>query len=226
MALYEVTLRQRYFDQLSINVFSYFSPTGGLATPSALELLTLMGFIPSGDPLAFPDGSIADLLWNSQVAETLFLSVEARELYSVTDFYEAAYSPAIPGGNDGGQGAPPFVAMGLYTARVRLDVKRGFKRFVGIGESFIDAGGVINSGMLAGLSALAEGMSDVLGGVSAFYNPCVISREKVIDPEDGKVSYELYPTEAEQEEHIAYPLVWTPYNEVRSQVSRQYGRGQ
>jgi len=225
MALYEVTLRQSYYDQLCVNTFSYYVPPSIGVTPSALELLTLLGFIPSGSPLAFPNDTLADAIWTFQSSAVLFLSAEARELYSLTDFYEAAYSPAIDGNLDTGDDMSPFVAYGFYSARVRTDIRRGFKRFVGVTEGVIDNGGVIGSGLVANLTDCADKMSEVLGGATATYEPCVISREKVVDPDTGKVTYQLYADEAEQEEHVASPLEWTYYTTVRSQTSRQYGRG-
>lgn len=225
MALYEVTLRQRYYDQLCVNTFGYITAVGIGVTPNALELLTLLGFIPEGDPPAFPADTFANELWTWQPDVLTFLSAEARELYSVSDFYEAAYSPAIEGNLGSSDTAPPFVAYGFYTARVRLDIRRGFKRFVGVSENLIDPGGVLGASVLAGMADIAEKMSEELVGLTAAYIPCVISREKIVDPDTGKVSYELYGTEAEQEEHTAFPVVWSPYTEVRSQVSRQYGRG-
>jgi len=225
LALYEITLRQRYYDQLCVNVFSYHVPAGVGVTPTALELLTLAGFIASGDPLEFDADTLAYQLWLWQNSGVTFLTAEARELYSVSDFYEAAYSPAIPGNLAATDSAPPFVAYGLYTARVRLDIRRGFKRFVGVSENLIDPGGELGAAVLAGMADLAEAMSAILDGATANYRPCVISREKIVDEETGAVSYQLYPTEAEQEEHIAFPVVWSPYDQVRSQVSRQYGRG-
>jgi len=225
MPLYEVTLRQSFASQLCINVWSYFVPSGGFVTPSALELLTLMGLIPSGDPLEFPEDTIAGELWALQQASVLFLSAECRELYSDTDFYEAAYSPAIAAGKTGGTSESPFTAYGFFTDRVRLGIRRSFKRFVGVDELYVDPAGVLTDPALDAQQLVADAMSAILGGVTAFYNPCTISREKVVDPDTGKVTYQLYETEAEQEEHIAAPLVWHGYDTVRSQTSRQYGRG-
>jgi hypothetical protein len=225
MPLYEVTVRQSYFDQLCINVFSYFVQGGVGVTPTSLELLTLMGLIPTGSPLAFPADSVAETIWGIQDDDVLWLSAEARELYSVTDFYEAAYSPPIEGAQTDNQGLPPFNAWGFYSARVRTDIRRGFKRFVGVPEAYVDNGGAVASTIVADLVDVTDAMSELLSGVSAVYQPCVISREKVVDPDTGAVSYQLYATESEQEEHCAYPLVWTHYNTVRSQTSRQYGRG-
>lgn len=226
MALYEVTLRQRFADQLCINVWNYFVVGGGFVTPSSLELLTLMGFIPSGDPLEFPADTVADAIWGLQDNDVTFLSAEARELYSVTDFYEAAYSPAIPAGRSTGTSEAPFIAYGFFTSRVRTDIRRGFKRFVGVDELLLDPLGVITDPGLALMDTLADAMSETLGGVTASYQPAVISRNKVVDVGTGAVTYELYATEAEQEEHVASPLAWAPYSTVRSQTSRQYNRGQ
>jgi len=225
MPLYEVTLRQRYFSQDIVNVFGYFVPPVLAAAPNALELLSLMGFIASGDPLEFGAGSIAESLQSIQNAGVEFISAEARELYSFADFYEAVYDPPLVGTFSGGDAVAPFVAYGLFSARIRLDIKRAQKRFVGVSEGQMSAGGTIGSSMLGFLADLGDLMSVVLAGAAADYNPCVISREKVIDPDTGAVTYQLYDTEAEQEEHIAYPLVWSPHTTVRSQTSRQYGRG-
>jgi len=228
MALYEVALRQSYFDQQCINVFSYNAPSDLISTPSALELLELMGFIPTGDPLAFPEGTIADALATIQSDNVQYLSVEAKELYSLTDFYEAAYSPPLTGLNTGGDSMSPFVAYGLFSNRVRLDIKRATKRFVGVMEADVAAGGTLSSGSLTEVTALADLMSVQLEGTTAYYQPCVISRlkEPIPDTEPVRYRYVLYPDPADQNEHVASGITFAPYTTVRSQTSRQYGRGQ
>jgi len=228
MPLYEVTLRQSYYDQQCINVWSYYSGPAIGATPSALELLTLMGFIPEGDPLEFPADTIAAALAVIQSDNVQYLSVEAKELYSLTDFYEAAYAPPLTGLNTGGDSMSPFVAYGSYSRRVRTDIRRAFKRFVGVMEADVQAGGTLTSGSITENTTLATAMSDVLAGSTASYSPAVISRLKEAIPDTDPVRYRyvLYPTEAEQEEHTAFNLTFAPYTVVRSQTSRQYGRGQ
>jgi hypothetical protein len=225
MALYEVTLRQRYFQQLVINTFSYATLPGIGVTPSALELLTEMGLIAAGDPLEFPADTFAAQLQSIQNGSVEFLAAEARELYSLTDFYEAVYSPPIEGTWAAVSAESPLVAYGFYTDRVRLDIRRGTKRFVGVTEDAVDPGGNVSVAMLDFLADVAEKMSEVLVGTTAAYAPAVISRERVVDPETERVTYQLYATEAEQEEHTAVGVTWTPYTTVRSQTSRQYGRG-
>jgi len=228
MAFYEVTLRQRYFDQLCINVFPYYVAQTVGQSPNALELLTELGFIPTGDPLAFPADTLAAALAVVQSDNVQYLSVEARELYSLTDFYEAAYSPPLTGLNTGGDSASPFVAYGVYSNRVRTDIKRGFKRFVGVMEADMLAGGVLTSGSLGELTDLAEKMSEVVLGTSAAYSPAVFSflKEEVPDSDPVRYRYVKYPDPADQAEHTAFDLTYAPYTVVRSQTSRQYGKGQ
>jgi len=228
MALYEVTLRQRYFDQACINTWNYAAEDGLGVTHSALELLTLMGFIPEGDPLALPADTVAALILAQQNAGVEWLSVEARELYSLTDFYEAAYSPALTGGLTSGDAMSPFVAYGLFSNRVRTDIRRGFKRFVGVSEGQVSSGGVLSGGALTWMTSVADAMSETLDGVASSYFPCIVSRLKEAIPDTDPVRYRyvLYPDPAEQDEHIALNVSWASYTQVRSQTSRQYGRGQ
>ena len=225
MAFYEVTLRQRYNGQLCINVWSYFVVPGVGISPNSLELLSLMGFIPEGDPLAPPEGTIAALLLNRQNTSTEWLAVEARELYSVVDFYEGAYSPPLVGATASDSAMSPFDAYGFYSSRTRTDIRRAFKRFVGVSEGQVGAFGALVSGALEDMVELAEAMSAVLVGDFANYYPAVISRKRVVDEGTGRVTYELYPDEAEQAEHTAYGIVWAPYTTVRTQTSRTPGRG-
>lgn len=225
MALYEVVLRQRYYDQNVINVFSYQADSGLGLSPTALELLELMGFIATGDPLEFPADTIASNLQSIQNAAVFFMSVEARELYSVTDFYEAAYSPPIQGTWASVNTNAPFEAFGLRTNRVRLDVRRGTKRFVGVSEDTVNPGGELTTAMVGFLADLSELMSEVLAGAISTYHPAIIPRERVVDEETGRVTYQLYASPSVQEDLTAVDVVWQPYTQVRSQVSRQYGRG-
>lgn len=224
MALYEVTVRGSLYGQSVINVFSYSVTTGVIVTPSASELLNLMGFVPVGDPAELPAGTLF-AAWRALVSvDVNFLSVEARELYSLTDFFEVAYSPAEVGGQ-ANSAFSPFVAFGVFSNRVRTDIRRGFKRFAGVTEAQVDAGGDLEAGAVTALALVASKMSLVLSGATADYSPSVISREKVIDPVTGKVTYQLYADPVEQFEHTARGVTYAGYDTVRSQTSRQYGRG-
>jgi len=121
---------------------------------------------------------------------------------------------------------PPFVAYGLKSTRTRTDIRRGTKRLAGVLEADVQAGGELTSGAKTLVANLAEKMGEILVGATANYSPAVISRERVVDEETGKVTYRLYASESVQEENTMFDVSWQGYDFVRSQVSRQYGRGQ
>lgn len=224
MPLYEVTVRGSLYGQSTVNVFSYAVPDVLLATPTAAELLALLGFVPIGDPAELPTDTLF-AAWRALVSvDVNFLSAEARELYSLTDFFEVAYSPAEVGGQ-ANSAFSPFVAFGLFSNRVRTDIRRGFKRLAGVTEAQVDAGGVLASGAETDLALVATRMSAMLAGAAADYFPAVISREKITDEVTGKVTYQLYDDPAVQYDHTAVGVTYAGYENVRSQTSRQYGRG-
>lgn len=221
-AVYVVTVRGVLFDQAIVNDFAYVDANVSSA-PTALELLTLLGFIPTGSPPDFPASTVASA-WEAIASESYqFLEAQCANLYSVFDFYTAPYSPAILGGIAVAAGTPTL-AFGLKSNRVRTDIRRGFKRFAGVVDDATDAGGIIAPTFDALLTVLAAEMSAVLTGASASYQPAVLSYEAYTTP-SGKTAYRPRATEALQLDHAAYPLTWAQYSQIRTQTSRQYGRG-
>lgn len=224
MAIYTVTLRGLYYGQQIINTFAYVSAGTGSPTPSAFDLLNAMGFIPSGDPPALPDETIFAFIRGLVNNNMAFTEVEARNLYSVTDFYLFGYSPAVVGLIDGID-VSPMTAYGLRSNRVRTDIRRGFKRFCGVVEEATTNGGFLVGGYITTLADVADAMSEVLEGTfEATYQPSILSYEMYTVP-PAKPAYRPYETEEEQLEHAAIGVTWAGYDTVRSQVSRQYGRG-
>jgi len=224
MALYEVTLRGFYRSQQVINRFHYHNPVVGGATPNALGLLTLLGFIPIGEPPALPADTLFDSILALVNGGVGFSEVEARNMYSATDFYLAAYDPEIPG-TVAGVETSPVLAFGLRSNRTTLAVGRGFKRFTGVTEEDMLAGGDLASAAVARVTAVADQMSAVVGEFpQGDYSPCVLAFHKYVAP-SGRDAYRPWDTEAEQEEHMAVGVVWAGYPRVRTQTSRQYGRG-
>jgi hypothetical protein len=72
-------------------------------------------------------------------------------------------------------------------------------------------------------------LSQVIAGVTVAFKPVILGKLRYQTNEGetpAKYAYKLYPTEAEQLEHVADVGVWFPYTQVRTQGSRQYGRGQ
>lgn len=221
-AIYEVTLRGAMNLQATVNAFHYVV-TDVLATPTALNLLTLMGFIPTGDPPLLPEDTLFASLRACVSEDVHFVEVEAREMYSVTDFYTAPYSPAVPGIQDQ-PASSPVLAWGLRSNRVRTDVRRGYKRLPGVTEANMDAGGAVGADQLTVLTALATAMSATLTGLGGPYMPAVLAFEEYTTPR-GRSAYKPYATRDEQLAHAAYAVSWQPYDVVRTQNSRQYGRG-
>lgn len=216
--LYEVTVRSTYNAKDCVNVFGY-AVSGGLSAPNALELLTLMGFIPSGDPLAYPAGTVFAAWLGTVSSGVVFIEAEARELYSLTDFYLA---PILPGtvGALTGTAMSAYNAFSLSTNRIRVDIRRGQKRLVGVTEESVGAFGGLTGTTQTDMDALAALMSAELVGGSATYSPAIISRERV-EVSPGVVEYHLYATEAEQLDHTAFPVTWTAKDTITTQNSRK-----
>ena len=223
MAFYEITLRSVYKLQQCINRFPYWADTSGFQAPSALELLVLAGFIPDPDT-----GLIdSDTLFASIIAlvsgGVFFVSAEARELYSISDFYEAGYSPGFQGG-EAVVGSAPFLAFGLTSSRVLTTVKRGSKRFVGVTEDDIDEGGALSTDAITRLALVGERMSANFSGESSVYEPATFGFEPYTTA-SGRTAYRKFTDPDDQLEHTAHPVVYSVMANVRSQTSRQYGRG-
>lgn len=221
-AIYEVVLRSTFQSKSCINVWHYVENTP-LAVPTALQLLQLMGFIPLGDPPELPaTGLFADI--RALVSNTMsFVEVSAQEMYSLTDFYLAGFSPVVPG-EFAGVATTPVLAYALQSNRVRTDIRRGMKRIAGVTEEGMTTGGYTTGTPSALLDSLAVNMSASLTEVGVAYRPAIVSLERKTKP-DGTVYYEKYATRDEQLEHTAFPVSWSAYPMVRTQGTRQYGRG-
>lgn len=228
MAIFEVLLYQTYFGQRTVNRFNYVSSgTTGTALPS-FALVSAMGF--AADSIvagAFPSGTIARYMQQTQSSAVIFDSVFCRDLYSDTDFYESFY----PGGIVGvvaGEALSPTMAYGFVSNRANLSIRRSTRRLVGVTESAQSTGGIVSAGTKAGLDIIAAAFSEVLTytgeGASLSFTPATLSREEYTTP-SGRRAYRKYPTEAEQLEHAAVGIVWGAYMQLRTQTSRQYGRG-
>lgn len=235
MAILELVLSATYMGQRTINRFNYVS-TG---TPASVSLsfalayafgAIYVGEVPVG---AYPSGTpmkaIANLISNSLV----FDNVLTKDIASVTDFYSTPFIPAYTGGYVG-DGASPALAFGFLSNRVRSDIKSGQKRFPGVTEEIMGVGGVV--GVAAGslMALAADAMSAVLTyddeGNTLSFTPAICSLERYEVERDGiptgRFAYRYYEDPAEQLAHTAVGVTWSPKGTVRTQVSRQYGRGQ
>lgn len=225
--LYELTMFGTFFNQAVVNRFNYLSQGEPASVLGSFGLMKAFGAIP--DNLIYPAGSLFVTLMGGLSSQLKITSVVARAaaLYAPTDFYERPFPTPYVGGNSG-QALSPAMAYGFRTSRIRLDIDRGTKRFAGVTETESDAGGVLSAATMAFLTSVATKMSAPLTyndeGNTVTYTPCVVGKEKYTTPK-GQKAYRYYPTLAEQLDHIATGILWQPYDTVRTQTSRQYGRG-
>lgn len=228
MAILEGILAGSLGNQLIINRFHYVgSGDAGPVTPS-FALLAALGFIaPTSPATAFQSGTFAFSLQDNVCDDYAFKSFYVRNLYDVTDFVEQAYPAGIVGAKTTECMSPAF-ALGLTASRVRTDIKRASKRFAGIPENLTDNLGVLNATGLAVANAWADKLSDVLsytaGGASYTLTPAVLGLQEYTTP-SGKRAYRPYSTEAAQLAHVATGFEYAPVVQIRTQASRQYGRG-
>lgn len=231
MALLELTLQATFQGQEIINRFNYVSTGTPAAVSLSFALTSAFGCI--YDTVALPPGYPANTpfaaIRASQHVAVSYDQVSVVDVYSATDFYETPFLQAATGARTG-EAMPPFVAMGYRTGRVRRDIRRGTKRFVGLSES--DVNGIAYTGSFTPLlTAVANKLGATLTyddeGNTISFAPVVVGKKKYTpDPlRPERVAYKYYPTLTEQLDHIATGASWDYYSTPRSQTSRQVGKG-
>lgn len=225
--LYEVTLVGTMFEQQVVNRWTFQQGGTPAAVSGSFALASAFGAIPSVAPVVWPANTIFDDLRKITSRSVQYDELVVKNLYSVTDFYTVPFNSVV--GLVAEDATSPTLAWGFRTNRTRLDINRGQKRFPGVMEGAMLPGGIVTPEHLAAMEILAERMGEVLEytdeGNTLTYTPVIIGKQKIVDPETGKVSYQLYSTYAAQAEHLMGSLVWTPLDTVRTQTSRQYKSG-
>lgn len=228
MPLYEATLEQRYFGQQCINRWNFQSPTPPSGSSGAFLCAVAMGAVAGDTAPAFDPGLILGKLQQLQVIQAVYVQLVIKMLYSVTDFYTYAF-PSGTTGAGGGEGLSPVMALGYTSDRTRADIRRSQKRFTGLAESVVDAGGTLTSAFATSAQVLGTIMGNpsvaLVDGVATIFSPVVLGREKYHPPGKTTWAYRYWPTEAEQLTHVAPINDFTVKQSARSQTSRQYGRG-
>jgi len=225
--LYELTMLGTYFNQQIVNRFNYLMTGTPAAVSGSFGLMDAFGAIDTGG--VFDDTKPFFRIMYALSSSFVVNSIVARAcaLYDPVDFYERPFVTPYAGTNSG-QAMSPTSAYGFRTNRVRLDIDRGTKRFVGVTETQVDAGGVIAGAALTALGVVADSMSEIIEyedeGATLQYAPVVVAKQEYTTP-SGKRAYRYYSTLATQLEHVATSILWQPYATVRTQNSRQYGKG-
>ena len=225
MAIYEVTLMQEFRGVQTINRFNYILSGVPAAVTGSYALIEALGYANSSTQTPL---TVLGHLQACQHEEVEFVNIVAKNLYSVTDFYETPFLPGTVGTIGSVDALPPFVSFGFKTNRVRSDVARGTKRFIGLNETWVNGGTLVESALTA-LNTLSGAMSATLTyndeGNTLTYTPAVCGKELYTTPKNTQ-AYRYYATEVEQLEHTASGVLWQAYTTARSQTSRQFGRGQ
>lgn len=228
MALYELTLIQRAFQQVTVNRWNYQTSGTPAAVTGAFALVSAFGGIAQGVPPEIPLGTIANAIQYMQTDDVEFISINAFNIYDAVDFYGTPFPSGTTGDHDDVM-LSPASAYGFRTNRTRRDIRRGMKRFVGVGQSTVGDGGIIIGDGVTRTETLADLMGQNIEyddeGNTITFEPVVVSKEKVVDPVSGAVTYRYYPTLVEQEAFLATSVLWEVYPETRTQRSRQYGQG-
>jgi hypothetical protein len=228
MAILELIVNGTLFDQLTVNRFHYvMSGTPAAVTPS-FALCHATGYLASRVTTgSFASGTLAKQHQARTSSAFSFVSAYARNLYSVTDFYESPF-PVNPQGEIGGECLSPLMAFGFVSNRVRTDIRRGMKRFAGVPEASVGSGGTVTGAEYTAQAAWGDVLSDTLTyddeGNTLTFVPAVLGLVEYTTP-SGKKAYKPYATEVLQLEHVAQGVAYVPYTRVRSQNSRQYGKG-
>jgi hypothetical protein len=224
--LYECTLIGNYNGQVElVNRWNYRGDVNGVSGGDAAALVHAMGFAPTGG--TFPVSTIGasiQAITNTIVSWTQCL---CRNVYDPTDFIDLPFSPSAQGAN-AGECLSPINAFGFRSNRTRLDIGRGYKRFCGVSEGESGGGGIVVPAAKTALDALAAQMGAIItftaGGLTDTFTPVVVQKFKLVRA-GRKDVYKYWDTPTEQLAHLAVGVTWEAYNTVRSQVSRQYGRG-
>jgi len=225
----ELTLNTTYFNQKCVNRWNYVASGTPAAVTLSFALMSAMGFL--SVTTSFVTDTIAGLLQDLCSPGVIFNNAIARAVYIDDDFYDNPFLASTLGQTgSSGDSLSPIDTFGFYSSRVKQSIGRGYKRFPGLMEGDVTSGGLIVSGHLTAEEGLADAMGDTLSfddeGNTLSFVPCVVQKEKYTVTLSGKDAYRYYADQAVQLTHTAQGINWTPYEQVRSQVSRQYGRGQ
>lgn len=221
--LFEVTLRQNFLTKPAINRW-HFNSSGTPASVSlSFALVSALGGIPAPITGAFPAGSLMEAIAALQADDVVYQEIEAKALYSVTDFYATPF-PSGQRGVRTGEVMNNFESFSIRSSRVRTDIGRGFKRFAGVTEDRVNAGGVVASSAVADMQAICDilnaGVTYDDEGTTLTFTSCVLGFQEYTTPK-GKPAYRPYPTLTAQLDHAAIGVIWSPVTLTTTQNSRK-----
>lgn len=226
--LFEAVLHTVFQGQNCYNRWNYFSTGTPASVSRSFALVAAMGFLAEAAGVFQETDSIARQLQVAFSEQVVFADFTVFNVYDPVDFYERPF-PLTVNGDRTGETQNPLNSYGFRTNRVNRDIARGTKRFTGVLESDTTSGGILTGGQVAQLQLVADLMSEVLDyqdeGQEVSFTPVVVHKQPYTTPK-GRTAYRYYPTlEQQVDGNLAFSVIWQPYAQTRSQVTRQYGRG-
>lgn len=230
--LLELTLQTRFAGQIFLNRFNYVwdevSPSPDNLAQKLIDATgvnTYAGGEYEGNTLIWAIKAMLHQLCTFEI-------MTARDVDNVFDIAEFLFPTGDAGqGSNIGDAAPPFVALGFRTSKTRGDIKRGAKRFSGLGENVFGTSGTISSAYLSLGNQVAVELSRILpdGGTGQF-KPAVVHKKKVEVLNDdggptGRFKYVYWGDDDLNVQNSMFPVVFDLVTSIRSQTSRQFGRG-
>lgn len=234
MPLFEMTLQSTFAGQQCVNVYNYVGTGIPASVSMSFALMTQFGciFDPELAGGSYPITGNFSIIRSIQNPTVVYDFCTVKNVYDLVDFYETPFLQPAIGTDTAGESSPPFVSYGYRTGRARGDIGRGYKRFVGATETRVGNQGIITPGFVSGqMSTVALALSRNLvyddNGNNLTFSPCVVKKQRYVPNPDRpeRYAYRYFPTEAEQMTNVATGITYDPYPTVRSQVSRQVGRG-
>jgi len=228
MALYEVILNIAYNAVQCINRFNYVSSGTPSAVLGSFGLASALGAIPDGG--VYPEDTLISRISELLHEDASFVQITVNNVYDLDDFYQTPFVPGI-NGVIGGTGMTPANAYGFRTNKVTRAIRRGTKRFVGVSTGQTGDGGAVVVSPGSAMDNLAVQMGATVEyddeGNTLTFVPAICSKElrNVPDSSPVRQAYYYYETLAEQIAHTATGFFWEPYGFIRTQSTRQYGRG-
>lgn len=227
VALLELVLEYTYNDEPCVNRWNYISSSTPAAVSLSFALVSAVGGITESPHTDFPTGSMMENIRVALGGGVLFNNIQARNIYSVTDFYDTPIPSTVTGAITSSTGMTGYEAYGFYSSQTRTDIRGGQKRFAGVVEGAVGAFGVIESAQMTLLNNIAAAMTAEVTyddeGSPVTFNPVIVSKEKYVTP-SGKDAYKYYATLAEQDDHWATGIIWRAYPNSTTQNTRKKRR--
>lgn len=230
--LLEVVIKGTANGEMYINRLNFVASQAGITDSTSYFLLLSLGYL--GITTAPTNGSVLDELLTCNSGTFQMTELVARNIFAVSDFITLPVGPTnYVGLNSGGSYYSNFSVQKLRSNLRRQDIGRGFLALDRPKESDVDDSGNLGATALGKLTALGIAIASVPAftddGENISWTSCVVGKEKYrTNPDSTKdptYAYRYYEDKDEQFEHLANGVQWSPMPKVRSQVSRQYGKG-